>query len=80
MLDDAILLWAIMLMMHALSRTVVCELRRSELASTVGAKCLQLEAGLALRSRLDVLDGSRCMILERNCGYPHVHAEIFHKQ
>jgi hypothetical protein len=67
-------------MMHALSRIVVHELCRGELASVVGVKCLQLEAGLALRPRLDVLDGSRCTILARNRGYPHVHAEIIHKQ
>jgi hypothetical protein len=30
-----------MLMMHALSRTVVHELYRGELASVVGARCLQ---------------------------------------
>jgi hypothetical protein len=65
--------------MHALSRTVVCELHRGELASAVSVKCLQLEAGLALHSRLDVLDGSRCMILRRNYDYPHVPAEIIHK-
>jgi hypothetical protein len=66
------------LTMHALSRTVVHELCRSELTSTVGAKCLQLEAGLALYLRLDVLDGSRCMILGRNHSYPQVLAEIIY--
>jgi hypothetical protein len=66
--------------MHALSRTIVRELCHGELASAVGAKYLQLEAGLTLCPRLDVLDGSRCTILERNHGYPHVPAEIIHKQ
>jgi hypothetical protein len=66
--------------MHALSRTVVHDLCRCELASTVGAKCLQIEARLTLHPRLDVLDGSRCTILGRNHGYPHVLAEIIHKQ
>jgi hypothetical protein len=65
--------------MHALSRTIVHELCRGELTYTVGAKCLQLEARLALCLRIDVLDGSRCMILGRNHGYPHVPAEIIHK-
>jgi hypothetical protein len=67
-------------MMHALSRTVVRELYRGELASAVGAKWLQLEAGLALCPHLFVLDGSHCTILGRNHGYPHVPAEIIHKQ
>jgi hypothetical protein len=64
--------------MHTLSGTVVRELHHDELASAVGAKCLLLEAGLALR--LDVLDGNRCTILRRNHGYPHVSAEIIHMQ
>jgi hypothetical protein len=68
------------LMMHALSRTVVRELCRGELASVIGAKCLQLEAELALHPRLDVLDGSHCTIFGRNRDYPHVPAEIIHKQ
>jgi hypothetical protein len=67
-------------MMHALSRTIVCEFYHDELTSAVGAKCFQLEARLALCPRLDVLDGSRCTILGRNHGYPHVLAEIIHKQ
>jgi hypothetical protein len=67
-------------MMHALSFIVVRELYRSELTSAIGAKFLQLEAGLALRPRLDVIDGSCCTILERNHGYPHVPAENIHKQ
>jgi hypothetical protein len=82
MLDDAVLLQAVrrrVLTMHALSRTIVHELHRGELASAVGAKCLQLEAGLAFRPHLDVLDVSRCTILGRNRGYPHVPAEIIHK-
>jgi hypothetical protein len=29
---------------------------------------------------LDVLNGSRCTILKRNHGYPHVPTEIIHKQ
>jgi hypothetical protein len=66
--------------MHALSRTVVRELHRGELASAVSVKCLQLEARLALRSRLDVLDGSRCMILGSYHGYSHVPVEIIPKQ
>jgi hypothetical protein len=83
MLDDVVLLWVIrhcVLMMHTLSHTVVCELYRGELTSAVGAKCLQLEAGLTLCPHLDVLDGSYCMILGRNHGYPHVPAKIIHKQ
>jgi hypothetical protein len=48
-----------MLMMYALSRTVVHKLCRGELASTVGVKCLQLEVGLVLHPHLDVLDGSQ---------------------
>jgi hypothetical protein len=68
------------LKMHALSRTVVHELHHGELASTVSAKCLYLETGLALRPCLHVLDGSHCTILGRNCGYPHVPAKIIHKQ
>jgi hypothetical protein len=67
-------------MMQALSRTIVHELCHGELASAVSAKCLQLEAGLTLCPRLDVLDGSRYMILGRNHGYPHVPAEIIHKK
>jgi hypothetical protein len=66
-------------MMHALSYTVVCKLCRGELASTVSAKCLQLDARLALCLHLDVIDGSHCTILGRNRGYPHVTAEIIHK-
>jgi hypothetical protein len=65
---------------HALSRTVVCELRGGEPASTIDVKCLHLEVRLALCSRLDVLDGNRCTILERNRDYRHVPAEIIHKQ
>jgi hypothetical protein len=83
MLDNAILLWAIwhhVLMMHALSHTVVSKLHRGEQISTISVKCLQLEAGLTLRSCLVVLDGSRCMILGRNRSYPHVPAKIIHKQ
>jgi hypothetical protein len=67
-------------MMHALSHIIVCKFWRAELASVVGAKCLQLEAGLALCSRLDVLDGSHCTILGRHHRYPHVPTEIIHKQ
>jgi hypothetical protein len=67
-------------MMHALSCTIVREFYHDELTYTVGAKCLQLEAGLTLCLCLDVLDGSRCMIIGRNHGYPHVPAEIIHKQ
>jgi hypothetical protein len=83
MLDDIILLSAVrcrVLTMHTLSRTIVREFYRGELASTVGGKCLQLEAGLTLCPRLDVLDGSHCTILGRNHSYPHVPAEIIHKQ
>jgi hypothetical protein len=50
MLDDVVLLWVVrrrVLMMHALSRTVVRELCHGELASAVSVKCLQFEAGLA---------------------------------
>jgi hypothetical protein len=81
--NNVILLWAIrrrVLMMHVLSCTVVRELCHSELASVVGAKCFQLEAGLTLCSRLDVFDGSRCTILVRKRDYPHVPTEIIHKQ
>jgi hypothetical protein len=67
-------------MMNTLSCTVVRKLHRSELASAVGAKCLQLEIELTLHPRLDVLDGSRCMILGRNHNYPHVPAKIIHKE
>jgi hypothetical protein len=83
MLDNAVLLWVVrchVLTMHALSRTVLRDLRRGELAPTVGVKCFHLEAGLTLRPCLDVLDGSRCMILGRNHGYTHVPAEIMHKR
>jgi hypothetical protein len=66
--------------MHALSRTVIHKLHHGELASAVGVKCLQLEADLTLHPHLDVLDGSRCMILRRNREYLHVPAEIIHKQ
>jgi hypothetical protein len=52
-------------MMHALSCTIVHEFYHGE---------------LALCPRLDVLDGSHCTILGRNRGYPHVPAEIIHKQ
>jgi hypothetical protein len=82
MLDDAVLLWVVRcraLTMQALS-TIVHEFYRGELASTVSAKCLQLEARLALCPCLDVLDGSRCTILGRNHGYSHEPAEIIHKQ
>jgi hypothetical protein len=68
------------LTMQVLSRTIVRELCRGELTSAVIVKCLQLEAGLTLYPRLDVLDGSRYTILGRNHGYPHVPAEIIHKQ
>jgi hypothetical protein len=72
MLDDAVLLWAVrrrVLTMHTLNHTLVCEFHHGELASAISAKCLQLDAGLALRPRLDVLDGRRCTILGRNHGY-----------
>jgi hypothetical protein len=65
---------------QGLNRTIVREFYRGELTSTVGAKCLQLEAGLTLCPLLDVLYGSRCTILGMNHGYPHVPAEIIHKQ
>jgi hypothetical protein len=42
-------------MMNALSCIVVCELHRGVLTSMVGAKCLQLEAGLALCPHLEPL-------------------------
>jgi hypothetical protein len=83
MLDDVVLLWVVrrhVLMMHALSRTIVREFCRGELASTVGAKCLHLKAGLTLCPCLDVLDGNSCTILGRNRSYPHVPAKIIHKQ
>jgi hypothetical protein len=82
MLDDAVLLWVVrrrVLTMHTLSHTIVRKLYHGELTSAIGVKCIQLEAGLALSLRLDVLDGSSCMILGRNRGYPHLPPEIIHK-
>jgi hypothetical protein len=82
MLNDTALLRAVrhcVLMMQALSSTLVRELHHAELTSAVSAKCLQLEAGLTLRPCLDVLDGSHCTILGRNRDYPYVTAEIIHK-
>jgi hypothetical protein len=81
MLNNVVLLWAVrhhVLTMHILSQTVVHELHRGELASAIGAKCLQLEVGLALCPCLDVLDGSRCTILGKNRGYLHVPADIIY--
>jgi hypothetical protein len=66
--------------MHALSRTIVRKLCRGELTSTVGTNYLQLKVRLALCPCLDVLDGICCTIHGRNHGYPHVPAEIIHKQ
>jgi hypothetical protein len=83
MLNDVVLLWAArhhVLMMHALNRTIIYKFYRGELTSAVSVKCLQLEAGLTLCPCLDVLDGSHCTILGRTHGYPHVPAEIIHRQ
>jgi hypothetical protein len=83
MLDDTVLLWAVgrcVLMMHALSRTVFCELPHGELASAVGAECPQLQVRLAFRPPLDLLDSSRCMILGGDDGYLDIPVEVIHKQ
>jgi hypothetical protein len=66
--------------MHTLSRAVLRKLPRGELASTDGAEHPQLQAGLAFRPCLDLLDSNRCMILGGDHNYPHVPAKVIHKQ
>jgi hypothetical protein len=78
-LNDTVLLQAIgrsMLTMHTLSHAVLRKLPRYELTSTVGVERPQLQARLAFRLRLDLLNSSRCMILGGDCSYPHVPTEV----
>jgi hypothetical protein len=65
--------------MHTLNLAVLYELPCSELASVVGVEHPQLQARLAFRPHLDILDSSCCTIVGGDCEYPHVPAEVIHK-
>jgi hypothetical protein len=83
MFDNVVLPWAVghrVLMMHALSCTLLNELPRGNLASAVGAECPQLQARLPTCSFLDLLDSSHYMILGGDHDYPHVPTEVIHEQ
>jgi hypothetical protein len=58
---------------------VLCELRHSAFASTVGVERPQLQVGDAFCLHLDLLDSNCCTILGGDRGYPHVPAEVIHE-
>jgi hypothetical protein len=72
-LDDVVLLWVVgrcVLTMHTLNHAVLRKLPHGELTVTVSADCPQLQAGLAFRSHLDLLDSSRLHDIWRGSRLP----------
>ncbi|WVZ64979.1 hypothetical protein U9M48_014417 [Paspalum notatum var. saurae] len=73
-LDDAVLLRGVrrrQLPVHAVRRAVFHELLGCELAAPIRPERQQLAAGLCLRARLELFDGSCCSILGRQQDQPH---------